>query len=149
MKLKMFVVLSALVAAAAVIGTACRNSPANESVSNSGEKILYYTCPMHPSVRSDTAGNCPTCGMALQPVYAKDVATNSAPTAGDKPVPYPLDICIVSGERLGEMGAPVEFVYAANGVNQEIKFCCPNCKAKFLKDPDTHLKKIQAAQAAK
>ena len=25
----------------------------------------YYTCPMHPSVRSDRAGACPVCGMAL------------------------------------------------------------------------------------
>lgn len=25
----------------------------------------YYTCPMHPSVRSDKPGACPVCGMAL------------------------------------------------------------------------------------
>ncbi|MEO8169046.1 MAG: efflux RND transporter periplasmic adaptor subunit, partial [bacterium] len=25
----------------------------------------YYTCPMHPSVRSDKPGPCPVCGMAL------------------------------------------------------------------------------------
>jgi Cu+-exporting ATPase len=27
-----------------------------------------YTCPMHPEVRSDRPGNCPKCGMALEPV---------------------------------------------------------------------------------
>jgi Cu+-exporting ATPase len=26
-----------------------------------------YTCPMHPEVRSDKPGNCPKCGMALEP----------------------------------------------------------------------------------
>ena len=26
-----------------------------------------YTCPMHPEVRSDRPGNCPKCGMALEP----------------------------------------------------------------------------------
>ena len=26
---------------------------------------FYYTCPMHPSVRSDHPGACPVCGMAL------------------------------------------------------------------------------------
>jgi hypothetical protein len=26
-----------------------------------------YTCPMHPQVRSDKPGNCPTCGMKLVP----------------------------------------------------------------------------------
>jgi Cu+-exporting ATPase len=25
----------------------------------------FYTCPMHPTVRQDHPGNCPTCGMAL------------------------------------------------------------------------------------
>jgi Cu+-exporting ATPase len=27
-----------------------------------------YTCPMHPEVRQDRPGNCPKCGMALEPV---------------------------------------------------------------------------------
>lgn len=31
-------------------------------------KIEYYTCPMHPSVRSETPGRCPICGMDLVPV---------------------------------------------------------------------------------
>ena len=27
-----------------------------------------YTCPMHPEIRQPTPGNCPKCGMALEPV---------------------------------------------------------------------------------
>lgn len=27
-----------------------------------------YTCPMHPEVRQDQPGNCPKCGMSLEPV---------------------------------------------------------------------------------
>jgi len=27
-----------------------------------------YTCPMHPEIRQATPGNCPKCGMALEPV---------------------------------------------------------------------------------
>ena len=27
-----------------------------------------YTCPMHPEIRSDRPGNCPICGMSLEPV---------------------------------------------------------------------------------
>ena len=27
-----------------------------------------YTCPMHPEIRQDRAGNCPKCGMTLEPV---------------------------------------------------------------------------------
>jgi len=29
--------------------------------------IAYWTCSMHPEVRSDTEGNCPICGMSLIP----------------------------------------------------------------------------------
>jgi Cu+-exporting ATPase len=27
-----------------------------------------YTCPMHPQIRRDAPGNCPICGMALEPI---------------------------------------------------------------------------------
>ena len=26
-----------------------------------------YTCPMHPEIRQDHPGNCPKCGMTLEP----------------------------------------------------------------------------------
>jgi P-type Cu+ transporter len=29
-----------------------------------------YTCPMHPQIRQEGLGNCPICGMALEPVLA-------------------------------------------------------------------------------
>lgn len=35
------------------------------------EKAVVYTCPMHPDVKAAKAGNCPTCGMALEPVKEK------------------------------------------------------------------------------
>jgi P-type Cu+ transporter len=31
-----------------------------------------YTCPMHPQILQDRPGNCPICGMALEPVVASD-----------------------------------------------------------------------------
>jgi P-type Cu+ transporter len=31
-----------------------------------------YTCPMHPQILRDAPGNCPICGMALEPVVASD-----------------------------------------------------------------------------
>jgi Cu+-exporting ATPase len=30
--------------------------------------VAGYTCPMHPEIRQDHAGNCPKCGMTLEPV---------------------------------------------------------------------------------
>jgi hypothetical protein len=74
--------------------------------------------------------------------------TNSVASV-NKPTPYPLKTCVVSGETLGEMGAPIVFIYTNNGANQEIKFCCPMCKGRFLKDADTYMKKIKAAEDKK
>ena len=42
-------------------------------------KILYYTCPMHPSARADKPGACPICGMNLVPVYDTKGGTNTPP----------------------------------------------------------------------
>jgi len=42
-----------------------------------------YTCPMHPEIRQAGPGNCPKCGMALEPV---------APSADDRPNPELLDM---------------------------------------------------------
>jgi len=53
--------------------------------------------------------------------------------------PYPLDTCLVSGEKLGEMGKPFEIVYEG----QQIKFCCKSCAPKFAKDPAKYLSKLK------
>lgn len=38
-------------------------------------EVAYYTCAMHPSVRSQEPGPCPICGMALQPVTREEAET--------------------------------------------------------------------------
>lgn len=58
--------------------------------------------------------------------------------------PYPLDTCIVSGEKLGAMGKAV--IITREG--QEIKLCCKGCIKDFDKDPATFLAKIAAAEKA-
>jgi membrane fusion protein, copper/silver efflux system len=71
-------------------------SPANELAVKPGgdtakaeRKVLYYTCSMHPEVKSDKPGKCPICGMNLTPVYAeeesssKEVSRPVAKAAGD------------------------------------------------------------------
>lgn len=54
--------------------------------------------------------------------------------------PYPLTTCIVSGEKLGEMGKPV----LINHQGQQIGFCCESCVGKFRKDPSKYLAKLPA-----
>lgn len=63
----------------------------------------------------------------------------AAATAPSAAKPYPLDTCLVSGEKLGEMGKPFEIVHEG----QQIKFCCKNCAPKFAKDPTKYLSKLK------
>ncbi|MEX3635927.1 heavy metal translocating P-type ATPase [Paraburkholderia sp. BR14320] len=42
-------------------------APAPVKVAAAPEGTIY-TCPMHPEIRQDHPGNCPKCGMALEPV---------------------------------------------------------------------------------
>lgn len=62
----------------------------------------------------------------------------AAPKVAAKP--YPLDVCIVSGEKLGSMGEPVVYVHEG----QEVKFCCKNCAPDFKKEPAKYLVKLAA-----
>jgi Cu+-exporting ATPase len=45
------------------------HAPAKAAVAE-GRKDIIYTCPMHPQVRQMGPGNCPICGMALEPENA-------------------------------------------------------------------------------
>ena len=49
-----------------------------------GGNVDYYTCTMHPSVKSkDPKGKCPICSMDLVPVMKKDA---SAAAGGHMPL---------------------------------------------------------------
>jgi len=67
--------------------------------------------------------------------------------AADEAKPaYPLTTCVISGEKLGEMGPPPSVNYKGT----EIEFCCKNCVKTFNADPDKYLQKYQqAVKAAK
>ncbi|MGC1507171.1 efflux RND transporter periplasmic adaptor subunit [Ketobacter sp.] len=39
--------------------------------------VAYYTCSMHPSVKSATPGTCPICGMNLVPVTREELQSGS------------------------------------------------------------------------
>jgi hypothetical protein len=60
---------------------------------------------------------------------------------------YPLQICVVSGEKLGgEMGEAVNYVYQG----RLIRFCCKSCLKDFNKDPQKYIKILdEAAEKAK
>jgi YHS domain-containing protein len=66
-----------------------------------------------------------------------------ADDAKPKLKPYTLKTCVVSGDKLGEMGDP--YVYEYQG--REIKFCCKGCVKDFKKDPAKYIKKIEEGEA--
>ncbi|HEX5279723.1 MAG TPA: heavy metal translocating P-type ATPase [Micropepsaceae bacterium] len=65
-------------------GAKCRDKfvtdPANYLNRQTGQPAaggLTYTCPMHPQIRATAPGNCPICGMSLEPETAAPESATS------------------------------------------------------------------------
>ncbi len=63
-------------------------------------------------------------------------ADTPAPAA---PKPYPIDTCLVMGDKVGADAVAV----VVEG--QEFKVCCKGCIKKIQKDPKGYLAKLEAA----
>lgn len=84
--------------------------------------------------------------IALPILLAAALSAADTPAAdAAKAKAYPLDICLVTGEKLDSMGGVVTVV--ADG--QEYKFCCKGCIKDFNKDPAKYAKKLADAAKAK
>ena len=66
-KITTFAVLLAAAAGAGIFATGC-SKPADKTAGASQAKTLF-TCGMHPWIIQDHPGNCPICGMKLEPVH--------------------------------------------------------------------------------
>lgn len=62
----------------------------------------------------------------------------------EKPTPYPLKTCVVSGEEIDEKGAMKPHVFTHEG--REIKLCCKSCLKDFNKDTAKYLKKLDGTE---
>ncbi len=90
------------------------------------------------STDSSCGGCCASPNTAPQLIASADTAA------------YPLDTCVVSGEKLGEMGAPIDYIHKETGKpDRLVRFCCKMCVTKFKKDPAKYLKLIDDAAAQK
>ena len=70
------------------------------------------------------------------------LAASAADKKDEKAKPYPLKTCVVSDEKLGDMGDP--YVFTQDG--QEVKLCCKSCLKDFKKDSAKYMKKIAKAE---
>jgi YHS domain-containing protein len=69
-----------------------------------------------------------------------EVAPSPTPSPTPYPSSYPLTTCIVSDDKLGEMGKPISIDYKG----QQVSFCCKSCIGSFEKDPSKYLAKLPA-----
>lgn len=82
---------------------------------------------------------CKGCTRGATKTPAEAIAKiDAAVIAAQKPS-YPLTTCPISGQELGEKA--VDVVHGT----RLARFCCPDCKAAFLKDPAPSMAKIDAA----
>jgi len=97
--------------------TACSRAVQQTKAANSN--VAYYTCTMHPFVRSqDPKGKCPICGMDLVPVFKTSTsaansdsgaATNAAPVIATSSMEA-NGMVNIAPERMQEIGVTTETV---------------------------------------
>ncbi len=67
------------------------NEQGPQTILSAQGEIEYWTCPMHPDVKTGEPGKCPECGMDLIPVMKKPASgtqtapDNSAEKNGESP----------------------------------------------------------------
>lgn len=94
--------------------TACSR---HQDATAASSDVAYYTCTMHPFVRSqDPKGKCPVCGMDLVPVMKSSSTSNadsSATTAAPATATSSVDssgMVNIAPERMQEIGVTTEIV---------------------------------------
>ncbi len=100
--------------------TACSRSVQETKATDSN--VAYYTCTMHPFVRSqDAKGKCPVCGMDLVPVLKSSTLANtdSGATTNAAAVISPSSMdgngtVNIAPERMQEIGVTTEVVTKRN-----------------------------------
>ena len=97
--------------------------------------LTLFACgPASEAPKAPAATSVPPASTPAAPAKGLVKSTPSAD--------YPLKTCVVSGEELGAMGDRVAYRYDG----REVQFCCPDCIAKFEKEPEKYLEKIEAAR---
>lgn len=153
-----FILSVSLVAEAQSPSAASRlqTSPPPKTVATKAK--TYYTCPMHPDVRSAKRGKCPKCGMALRPTrvdagssansnltpdieMAQSPTPENSPTAADDGFGAMRRMAIPDVEVLDQDGKTIHFysdlikgkTVAINFIFTTCTTICPPLAATFAR----------------
>src|ERR1051325_3094644 len=109
------------------------NSQLSAGVSFAQQQEAEYSCPMHPEVRSKTAGSCPKCGMTLKQVSKPEVpaATASSQWGGSH---FPnVELITQDGKKVRFYDDLVKGkVVAINLIYTTCKYSCPLETARLV-----------------
>jgi hypothetical protein len=72
-------------------------------------------------------------------------AASKADAPREKPIAYPLSVCLVADEDLNAMGKPYGFVHEG----RQIMLCCKACEKEFKQNTAKYIKKFDDAVKAK
>jgi YHS domain-containing protein len=102
--------LGLIFAAGSFVGWRSATTPGTASAAR---QVLSYTCPMHPAYHSDRPGDCPSCGMRLEPVFADPSGTPLA--GGSGTVSTPPGALQIDSQKQQAIGVRVEEVKRSEG----------------------------------
>lgn len=104
-----------------------------------------------------TPASLPRLGLAMALLFllvgcqaTPETSSHTAATASARATPpadssaspsYPLDVCVVSGQKLGSMGSPIEVQVKG----RTVLLCCSGCEASLRADPESYLAKLDEA----
>jgi RND family efflux transporter MFP subunit len=112
MKIVVYLSCGVLLVALSFAGGAWWSHRGSHTAVPAERTILHYACPMHPQYKSDRPGDCPSCGMRLEPVYADGGAN---PAAGGVGTSLPAGAVQVSPERQQTIGVRLGVVDRVSG----------------------------------
>lgn len=81
---------------------------------------------------------CKSCTKEVRADAKKHLAVVDAALIRALRSTYPLEVCVVSGEKLGSMGEPEDVLYGV----RLVRLCCGSCKKPFEKDPQKFLAEL-------
>lgn len=149
---------SAILAALAAMGLASASFAGDKKDAAAPDAYPLKTCPVsgkelgskgEPVSLVQDGREVKLCCAGCEKPFKNDAAAMmkkiDAQIIAEQGATYPLETCVVSGKKLGEMGKPVDQLVG----NRLVKLCCGGCVKPLQQDTAKHLAKLDEAVIAK